>query len=202
MGRRRTGTIEICAICKKEFFRPQHNIDCNTKKHCSKACSYAARIGSGNPFFGKKHDTETRTRISAAVRKNPPKGTGPKKGIFKHTPEAKRKMSEALRLRWQNKRVDMLAYANSGQNIPCDEFKTKTRPQLNFLRTQKRDWVNAECAYCSATTDLVLDHIIPIICGGINEKSNAQTLCQPCNRWKMRHVDRPLYAALLGSKRG
>lgn len=202
MAQHKKGSIESCTVCKQPFYRPLHNIRHNTKKWCSKACSFAARTGEGNSFYGKKHGPEVRARISAAVRANPPKGTGPKKGIFRHTPEAKHKMSEALRRRWQQKRADMLSYAKSGLNTPFDAFKTEPRWRLNFTRTQKRDWIGTECAFCFAKEDLVLDHIIPVICGGINEKSNSQTLCQNCNRWKMKYVDRPLYAALLGSERG
>lgn len=70
-----------------------------------------------------------------------------------------------------------------------------------FTPAQKRDWKEPKCAWCHETKDLVLDHIIPVAGGGINEKRNAQTLCRTCNLWKMRYVDRQLILAGLGIKR-
>jgi 5-methylcytosine-specific restriction endonuclease McrA len=202
MGRNKTGINVTCPSCGKAFYRSGHNIKNNTKKYCSVVCAGIARRGEGNPFYGKHHSLETIARISAINKANPPKGTGPKKGIFKHSEEAKKKMSESLRARWQHNRTDMLAYTKLGKNTPYKGINGLPRWKLCFTRTQKRDWVGNQCAYCKTTLDLVIDHIIPIICGGINEKNNAQTLCRPCNRWKMRYVDRPLYFALLGSERG
>lgn len=202
MPRYRTGIIAICPICSKEFHRPQHNIIHGTKKWCSFACKNISFRGAGNPFFGKTHSPEVRAIISAKVRANPSKGTGPKKGIFKHTDEAKKKMSEALRERWRTKRADMISYAKKGRNIPCKELNNEPRFKHCFTRTQKRNWLGTECYYCKNTKDLVIDHIIPIICSGTNLQANAQTLCQNCNRWKMRYVDRPLYFAVLGCSRG
>jgi 5-methylcytosine-specific restriction endonuclease McrA len=87
-------------------------------------------------------------------------------------------------------------------NEPYNDLNPAPRYKFIFTKTQKRDWIGLECAYCFAASDLVIDHIIPVICGGNNVKSNAQTLCQDCNRWKMKYVDRPLYFAVLERERG
>jgi 5-methylcytosine-specific restriction endonuclease McrA len=202
MGRKKTGLTAICPVCKKPYHRPQHNIDKGTQLTCSFACNAIRKRGEGNHYFGKKHSDEIRKKISESVLANPPKGTGPKKGVFKHTDEAKAKMSAALRERWRTRRADMLSYIKRGLNTPYDAINPKPRWKVCFTRTQKRDWIGTKCAWCKSTKELVLDHTIPVICGGINEKTNAQTLCQSCNCWKMRHVDRPLYFALLASNRG
>lgn len=202
MSRSKTGINVNCPICNTEFYRAGHNIKHNTKKYCSIKCAGKAREGEGNPFYGKQHSQEIRDKISAKVRANPSKGTGPKKGVFKHTSEAKRKMSEAVRERWRTRRADMLSYCKRGRNEPYKQINGEPRWKFCFTRMQKRDWVGHQCAYCYSTEDLVLDHIIPVICGGKNIKENAQTLCQSCNHWKMRHVDLPLYFAILGSERG
>ncbi len=202
MGREKTGVICKCPACDKPFYRQQHNIRSGTKLTCSVRCAGEMRKGELNSYWGKTHSPEIRARISERLRMNPPKGTGPKKGIFKHTQEAREKMSAALRERWRTRRVEMLSYSLSGENTPYDEIVNQPRHRFIFTDTQKKEWVDVECAYCGSFTDLVLDHIIPIICGGTNIRCNAQTLCQPCNRWKMKHVDRPLYRAILGSKRG
>ena len=202
MGRKKTGQIADCKQCGKPYHRAQHHIAHGTKTTCSKECSYLYRTGENNPFWGKKHTPEVKATMSALKIANPPKGTGPKKGVFKHTPEAKAKMSQALRERWRTKRADLLSYASRGMNAPHTELVNEPRYKKNFTKTQKRDWTGTKCAWCGATDDLVLDHIIPVICGGDRVKTNARTLCQTCSRWKMRYVDNPLYYALVGAKRG
>lgn len=42
----------------------------------------------------------------------------------------------------------------------------------------------AACAHCKTTTNLVIDHITPVIRGGSNDFSNLQLLCQSCNSIK------------------
>jgi 5-methylcytosine-specific restriction protein A len=37
------------------------------------------------------------------------------------------------------------------------------------------------CDACEATTDLTVDHIVPLARGGRSEMSNLQTLCRSCN---------------------
>lgn len=40
------------------------------------------------------------------------------------------------------------------------------------------------CRICGATSNLVLDHVIPISRGGSDDPSNLQTLCWSCNSRK------------------
>ncbi len=159
--------------------------------------------GENNPFWGKSHSPEIRDKIKATRRARPaPKGTGPKKGVFKQTPEARAKMSAALKERWRTNRDKMLSYIPRGEEHPYHKLDRERRYRVCFTRFQKRDWQDTKCFYCLAIEDLVLDHIIPAMAGGKNVKSNAQTLCGPCNRWKMRYVDLPFYLATLGDEEG
>jgi hypothetical protein len=41
-----------------------------------------------------------------------------------------------------------------------------------------------KCQCCGSSQDLEYDHIIPYSCGGSNDASNIQLLCQKCNRSK------------------
>jgi 5-methylcytosine-specific restriction endonuclease McrA len=45
------------------------------------------------------------------------------------------------------------------------------------------------CLVCSATVDLVIDHIRPVLNGGTNDPSNLQVLCRACNSRKRGAVD-------------
>ena len=41
-----------------------------------------------------------------------------------------------------------------------------------------------KCRCCGSTIELEYDHIKPYSCGGSNDRSNIQLLCQKCNRSK------------------
>lgn len=44
------------------------------------------------------------------------------------------------------------------------------------------------CANCGESSDLVLDHVIPIAKGGLSRLDNLQLLCSVCNRIKGKLV--------------
>lgn len=83
--------------------------------------------GTNNPMYGKRHNEETRRRISNSLSSNglisPKKG---KTGYFKHTAESKRKISEKLKGHTYNR----------GKKR-TDEFKENCRKRVT-LRNQKR----------------------------------------------------------------
>lgn len=51
----------------------------------------------------------------------------------------------------------------------------------NFSKKQRNILLDFKRAFCGATDNLELDHIVPIFAGGTNADSNAQTLCRKCN---------------------
>lgn len=58
------------------------------------------------------------------------------------------------------------------------------------LKSSKRKLIRASlpqvCVRCGTTEILTLDHIIPRVYGGTNERENFQILCLLCNRLKSR----------------
>ena len=64
----------------------------------------------------------------------------------------------------------------------------RTRPEWNRLRIEVSPIVymrdGFRCRSCGATTDLTVDHIVPLVRGGTNELRNLQTLCRSCNSRK------------------
>lgn len=69
------------------------------------------------------------------------------------------------------------------------------RHRNHFSLKNRKAWKEKECKWCGSTTKLNLDHIIPLFDGGTSVRSNAQTLCHPCNIWKLHHVDMPRFVA-------
>ena len=66
---------------------------------------------------------------------------------------------------------------------------------------------NNTCAYCGnrkTAGTLEIDHVVPVVRGGSNDKSNLQVICAPCNQRKGIQTDeefRARYSRLLPSKR-
>ena len=62
--------------------------------------------------------------------------------------------------------------------VPTKRMSTKKRQEVTKEINMKK------CRYCHSTENLTLDHKIPIIKGGSNEKKNLQCLCSRCNSIK------------------
>lgn len=70
-------------------------------------------------------------------------------------------------------------------SLPIDRPKGFKRRKLSPQRRaqiMQRD--NGACRSCGSTTDVCIDHIVPLCQGGSNEVSNLQVLCRPCNSSK------------------
>jgi 5-methylcytosine-specific restriction endonuclease McrA len=199
-GPKRRGREVPCMICSTMIYRDAAYLARTKRVTCGASeCRSKAGMGEHNPFWGRAHDEATIQRIRETKRARPTKKrTGPPKG-YKHTPEALAKITEANRRRWRENRDMMLA---ARAHLRKERARELLRYRRNFTPLQRREWKAEACQWCGGTHKLVLDHIIPVMCGGRNERRNAQTLCQPCNVWKMWQVDRPLFLAGLGHQQG
>lgn len=103
-----------------------------------------------------------------------------------HPAESARNKSDANRASWglPAHSDEMMALAKN--------VRSRLARGIGFNASQLKRWLGKECARCGATGRLQLDHIICMAAGGKSEQSNAQTLCEPCNKWKRKHVDKPL----------
>lgn len=193
---RATGQMFTCMICGEQFYRRASQIKRGITKTCGKRlCKSASMQGANNPFWGKNHSPEIVAHIEATKRARPIKSGENmvfRKG-HKPTPEMRAAVSAATKRRWVENRDMMLSYIK-----PRLKPDSERRYRRNFSSVQCDEWTDSKCLWCDATDNLVLDHIIPVMCGGKNVKENAQTLCTPCNMWKLKFVDRPLLLAGLG----
>lgn len=202
MTSKRQGQVFVCKHCGDEFYRRPSHVRRGITKSCGKSmCKSAAMSGANNPFWGRNHSEEMRSRLSDM--KTPKKARGPAKGSFTHTPEAKAAISASLREQWRlnrDKRLEAVAKATETQR--SNRLTDEPRYRAQFTPLQRAEWTGNVCAWCDATDDLVLDHIIPVMAGGKNRRANAQTLCRRCNIWKVKHVDRPYVLAVLDDRGG
>lgn len=65
-----------------------------------------------------------------------------------------------------------------------DRYTKRIKPN-RYISLKTKQFILAKyqhkCAFCSATTNLEIDHIKPITKGGLSEIANLQILCRPCN---------------------
>ena len=91
-----------------------------------------------------------------------------------------------------------------------DERTIRPTKRISFPPSLKRQLLNEQnrqCMYCgerksTKTTDI--DHKVPVVRGGVNDKENLQILCKPCNQRKGMQTDeefRGRYAKLLPKPR-
>lgn len=104
----------------------------------------------------------------------------------RQTSESNRKRSDSNRAEW-----GLPPHDPSVMALP-KKVRARVARGIGFNASQLREWLADTCIRCGSTTDLQLDHIICMAAGGTSTRENAQTLCRPCNRWKVRHVDKPL----------
>lgn len=202
MANIKSGEDRPCEICGEMYYRSKHFEIRGTKRTCGKSeCRTSIMSGENNPFWGKKHDEESRAKIRAGRSANPPKGTGPPKG-WKRPPEDREKMRVRMIARWAENRDAMIAALPRGVEHHYHKEPEERRHRKQFSSVQRREWAAEKCIWCGATEKLNLDHIIPIMDGGSNKITNAQTLCHPCNLWKSNFVDKVRYIAGLGEKGG
>lgn len=186
---RKNGALFNCVICGEEFYRKRSLIERGITKTCGKTeCKSQFFSGDGNPAWGRIPTQEHRDAVRDSNLSRPKKKTGPPPG-WTHSKEAREAISKAMRERWKNNRDEMIKKLT----------KPKTREMMRYRREftpyQKRAWKESECKWCGTDKQLELDHIIPIVAGGVNIKENAQTLCRKCNLWKMVYIDRPYQIA-------
>ena len=93
-----------------------------------------------------------------------------------------RNLGSALRLAIKTGRKN---YDKLRKPIKTKEYRKGINLKVRYS-VLKRD--NFRCVLCGRTAkddSLVIDHIIPVVKGGVNVVNNLRTLCRACNHGKM-----------------
>ena len=67
------------------------------------------------------------------------------------------------------------------RSTPAEKERNKVTPKQT-IRIFRRD--GFACQHCGIHDDLTIDHIVPVIAGGLSRDENLQTLCKSCNSRK------------------
>lgn len=69
--------------------------------------------------------------------------------------------------------------------------RTKIKPRWRAMILKHAGW---KCAECSSTTDIQVEHVVPVAFGGSNEPCNLTVLCGTHNRERWSPAFRELLA--------
>lgn len=154
------------------------------------------RPGELNHFYGHTHTPEALEKNRLAHLGN----QHAKGHTHTHTPDVCARISAAMKSLWERRYADPTIDPNIPMHPERLQGFTGQVTRGRWTARQQKEWKDAMCAFCGTTDNLELDHIVPKFMGGTNTRDNCQTLCQPCNNWKLNHIDKPQYKALLAAQ--
>lgn len=184
-AKRRTGQSFVCEICSTPFYRSASYIAERAPRFCSEPCRVeglkSGLVDKTLPRPGALRGETITCQICGTARYR------------------KKSMIERNIDKTGGKPACVSAYSRSlwgleprpAEVVALPRPKRKVR-RTNFSAAQRMAWLDTKCARCGVTSNLSLDHIVPVCAGGESVRENAQTLCQPCNNWKATNLDRPL----------
>lgn len=182
-AKKRRGETLTCEVCDTEFYRKPYHLKKGRRRFCSEACRLRAH--------------QLRMVDRTQLRPKRLRGKTIACMFCGSTIYRKKSMLERNIGKTCGSVECVSAYGRSLWGLaPREELltrpKRKYRAGANFNAQKLRDWLDDKCARCGTTENLTLDHILPVCCGGLPMRENAQTLCGPCNNWKAKHIDRPM----------
>jgi len=86
--------------------------------------------------------------------------------------------------------IDHIRYEHADQEVsqkPTKRQEFQAKREKLFMVLVARD--GEQCAVCKATTDLAIDHVVPLSRGGDNELRNLRLLCRRHNSSKGNKLD-------------
>jgi hypothetical protein len=172
----------ICEICGKSFLVTEAYRSHGWGKYCSNRCkgdAYSVRIGTLNPFYGKKHDSITLAKIteasrhphSSATKERQSKGVSLFYAVNGRSSDHCKKLSEG----GKGKHAGSLnpRFNNWSSRVPYGE---EWSPELRDRIMIRDDY---ECQSCGATHRHHVHHINSVKVH--NEEWNLITLCIHCH---------------------
>lgn len=180
----RRGKNLKCEICATAFYRPQSMIASGRARFCSEPCritALKAKLIDNNRLFPERKNGAHITCVICSEM------------VYRKKSFIDRNINKTC-----GKRFCISAYSRSLWNLEPRDKDLVARPKSqrkyrvhNFTAKQRAEWIDTVCKFCGTALNLALDHILAVSRGGKNTADNAQTLCQPCNNWKAKTIDRP-----------
>ena len=181
-SRGKTGQFKACEVCRNDFWVKASKAN---RRFCSEACRQEAfrqgiaRADRGEPRPIRLRGADISCKFCGEV-------------VYRKASMIARNIAITC-----GKRECVSAHGRAlwGLGPQAPELigvRGPRRRKTNFTAMQRAQWLESQCVRCGSGSNLALDHVIPVCAGGQSVRANAQTLCQPCNNWKAKHVDRLL----------
>lgn len=183
--KRRRGASLKCEACGNEFYRKPYHVKKGRSRFCSEPCRMKGYELHLIDRSGPRPQNLKGRHISCRF-------CG--KSVYRKKSMIERNIDKTC-----GKPACVSAYSRSlwGLDPRSPELVAQPRAirkarRTNFTAKQRKEWLDDECKHCGKTTNLTLDHIVPVCAGGESTRKNAQTLCGPCNNIKAKTTDRDL----------
>jgi 5-methylcytosine-specific restriction endonuclease McrA len=80
--------------------------------------------------------------------------------------------------------MEIVKYKGTPEKRKKQRIKNRKRRISKTLRNKIYERDGYKCVKCGSGENLTIDHIVPILKGGVSIESNIQTLCFKCNQQK------------------
>lgn len=80
--------------------------------------------------------------------------------------------------------MESVKFKGTPEKRKKQRIKNRKRRISKTLRNKIYERDGYKCVKCGSGENLTIDHIVPILKGGISIESNIQTLCFKCNQQK------------------
>lgn len=157
--------LKSCNLCSKQFEANHFN-----QSMCSEECRLAGRrlAKSKYKMTEKGAETNKRWQSSERFKENEKR--------YRQKPTAKA-LAVQRSMRFIERHPEALEYKRRVDRIYIKRTQGRLKP---WWELNSKDG----CSKCGSFDHLTIDHIIPISLGGLDEISNFQVLCKPCNSSK------------------
>lgn len=186
----KTGTIEKCGNCKKEFYcQKKRKLDNKMGVFCSKLCANKTigknRVGIKRPkevgekVSKKKSGVKFTELHKQALKKAHPHLIGKNSPHWKGGKDKKESHKEWRAKNWQK----VLGYNNKRRVMRTGNGGSHTLGEWEHIKALYQ-WTCPKCWKKEPQIKLTRDHIVPLSKGGSDDIENIQPLCQSCNSSK------------------
>ncbi len=84
------------------------------------------------------------------------------------------------------------SYEHLKRSVKSKDMRKGIQPKLRYQVMQRDGFKCVLCGNTAKDDRLEIDHVNPVVFGGINDLSNLRTLCSECNKGKMLLEERGL----------
>lgn len=195
--RRPDGRQHWCRVCSSAYGRATHaknpRLYAETRRawqlaNPDKMAQYVQRWRDADPERARQASKRSNRNLRETqphyhrdwYRQNIEKGRAAARESMRAFRKANPNRDKEIRRRYRKNNAEAVARRERENTYA----RRARQPYSKELATFMADLVLQPCAYCSATEDITIDHVVPLSRGGKHEASNLASCCRSCNSSK------------------